>query len=209
MEMDIDASKSHGDFPDEDTQMDPAVGAVKDIPWHNEEVCPSQRVKESEMEQEQDENHETLAEHCCQKGKHFLNLEAEVSQDKDDDNNNGDMDDFITDDHDFKGWWINATYQSLAMQPIAQKNQDELQEAEKLANRFNKKARYQLSVKYSSTSLQNSIVSSWVIHCKPKKEHLVITYILGCQKQDLSIQALTYLRCQGDGYIYLDNAMPD
>ncbi|ESK86022.1 hypothetical protein Moror_9400 [Moniliophthora roreri MCA 2997] len=158
-------------------------------------------VKELETEQEQDEDHETLAERHRRKGKEhawnierFLDLEAEVSQDEDDDDDDRDMDDFIANNHDFEGRWIDATYQSLAMQPIAQKNQDELREAEKLANRFNEKARYRLNVEHPATSSQNGIVSSWVIHCKPKKENLVITYILGCQKEDPSIQALTYLR---------------
>ncbi|ESK81252.1 hypothetical protein Moror_8493 [Moniliophthora roreri MCA 2997] len=103
IEMDIDTSKSHGDFPDKNIQMDLALGAVKNIiPWHDEEERPSQRVKELETEQEQDEDHETLAEHCHWKGKEhtwniecFLELEAEVLQDEDDDNDNGDMDNFI------------------------------------------------------------------------------------------------------------------
>ncbi|ESK80755.1 hypothetical protein Moror_15457, partial [Moniliophthora roreri MCA 2997] len=211
VEMDIDTSISHGDFPDKDIQIDLALGAVKDIPQHDEEECPFQRVEELETEQEQDEDHKTLAECHRWKAKehaqnieHFLDLEAEVSQDEDNNNNNGDMDNFIADDHDFEGQWIDAAYQSLAMQPIAQKNQDELQEAEKLANRFNKKARYQLSVEHPSTSSQNSIVSSWVIHCKPKKNHLVITYILDVEEMGTS----TWIpRCLIDWESFSDNVL--
>ncbi|ESK80610.1 hypothetical protein Moror_15551 [Moniliophthora roreri MCA 2997] len=133
VEMEIDVSISHGDFPDKDIQIDLALGAVKDIPQHNEKECPSQRVKELETEQEQDDDHETLAECHRWKAKehaqnieHFLDLEAEVSQDEDNNNNNRDMDDFIANNHNFEGRWIDAAYQSLAMQPITQKNQDEL-----------------------------------------------------------------------------------
>ncbi|EEB93784.1 hypothetical protein MPER_07519, partial [Moniliophthora perniciosa FA553] len=185
------------------------------------------------MQEQEEEDMEASSERCRRKGKariisyrlndnsifdegarnveRFLDLEAEVSQgDDDDDDDDGDMDGFIDNSHDFEGRWTDAAYEPLATQSIAQKNQDELREAEKLANSFNEKTGYKSRAERSeAASSQNGIVSSWVVHCKPRKEDRVIKYFLGCRRKDPSVQIRSYLRRRGDGYIHLDTAMPD
>ncbi|EEB88854.1 hypothetical protein MPER_13123 [Moniliophthora perniciosa FA553] len=108
-----------------------AYGSHHDVSSGDEDVQMGSLHPQEEEEEEEEGDIESLSERHRRKGKErarnverFLDLEAEVSQDEDDEDEDGDMDDFIDNSHDFEGWWIDAAYESLAKQTIAEKNQD-------------------------------------------------------------------------------------